>query len=190
MQAKNGTALLKACIVHGLLLLLKEKTLEQISIKEIVARAGVNRSTYYRHFQSKTDVIRFFYRRRLDEYLQSVPSGLPTAAYFAGMFESFLRYKDEILLLHGRGLSYLLLDEMNSRISGMLAGRKDAAAELYFHYHLGGVFNSFCFWLQSDMQIPPGQLARLCVRILPENFQPQLLRHTNEEEIHGSLSSH
>ena len=66
MRSNTITPLLKTCIVHALLLLLEEKELDAISVTEIVARAGVNRSTYYRHFSSKADVARYFYAVRLD----------------------------------------------------------------------------------------------------------------------------
>lgn len=181
MRTNTITPLLKTCIARSLLLLLEEKNLDVISVKEIVERAGVNRSTYYRHFQSKTDVVRYFYRQRLDEYLGTLPAAPEPEAYFAGMFESFLRYKRELLLLHSHGLSYLLLDEMNSRIPASLAGRKADAAALYCHYHLGGVFNSFCYWLRGEMCIPPARLAHLCVQILPADFQPQLLNQGTGE---------
>ena len=171
---RSITPLLKTCIVHSLLLLLEEKPLESISVKDIAARAGVNRSTWYRHFRSKTDVIRFFYAQRLDEYLETLPESPEPRAYFTGMFESFLQYREELLLLHEKGLSYLLLEEMNARIPAMLAGRHGDAAALYCHYHLGGVFNCFCYWLDGGMQLAPARLARLCVQILPADFSPRL----------------
>ena len=37
--------------------LMKEKDLDKITITEIVARAGVGRSSFYRHFSSKEDVL-------------------------------------------------------------------------------------------------------------------------------------
>lgn len=188
MRANTITPLLKTCIVHSLLLLLEERELDAISVKEIVARAGVNRSTYYRHFPSKAAVIRYFYCQRLDEYLEAMPAGLSPEAYFTGMFESFLRYRPELLLLHRRALSYLLLDEMIARIPQILDGRTDEAAYLYCNYHIGGVFNSFRYWLDGGMTIPPARLARLCVQILPADFRPLLLRGKEEDSEDGSLS--
>ena len=88
---------LSGCIVQSLLLLLQDKSIEEISVKEIVEKAGVNRSTYYRHFGTKQDVVRHFYRLRLDEYLSCVSADISARAYFTGMFESFLRYKKELI---------------------------------------------------------------------------------------------
>ena len=191
MRSNTITPLLKTCIVHALLLLLEEKELDAISVTEIVARAGVNRSTYYRHFSSKADVARYFYAVRLDEYLETLPAAPEPEAYFTGRFESFLRYKRELLLLHRRELSYLLLEEMNARVPPPPDPARGDAVSLYGSYHIGGVFNSFLYWLRGEMAIPPVRLARLCVEMLPADFQPQLLlpAQTKEEED-GPLPHH
>src|SRR5699024_5789084 len=51
---KNDT---KEWIFQALLILLREKNLEVITITEICEKAGVNRSSFYRNFASKEDVI-------------------------------------------------------------------------------------------------------------------------------------
>lgn len=171
MRKNTTTPLMKNCIVESLLLLLQEKTLGEVAVKEIVEKAGVNRSTYYRHFQEKQDVIRHFYACRLDDYLSTVPEDISLEAYFTGMFREFLKFKKELILLNQRSLSYLLLDEMNARLG---EDKLDAVQRLYYHYHIGGVFNSFRYWLREDMTIPPETLAKQCVMILPKDFSPQL----------------
>lgn len=176
MRKNTTTPLLKDCIVQSLLRLLQEKQLEEVSVMEIVEKAGVNRSTYYRHFKTKHDVVRHFYAERLDEYLTGVQEGIAPLEYFTGMFESFLRYKNELLLLDLLGLSYLLLEEMNSRIPEICAPNAGEVQLLYCRYHIGGVFNSFRFWLAGGMSIPPRQLAGECMQILPRDFSPWLMK--------------
>ena len=39
---------LTECMIQSVLILLRDKTLEEITVKEIAEKAGVNRSTYYR----------------------------------------------------------------------------------------------------------------------------------------------
>ena len=56
-------------VAQALVLLLGEKPYAKISVKEIAERAGVNRATYYRHFETKDDVVRHYYARIMDEYL-------------------------------------------------------------------------------------------------------------------------
>ena len=45
------------CMDEALLALLKEKDLEYITIKEICAKAGVNRSTFYLHYGTISDLL-------------------------------------------------------------------------------------------------------------------------------------
>lgn len=176
MRKNTTTSLLKACILESLLLLLQDKPIEAVSILEIVQKAGVNRSTYYRHFKTKQDVVRFFYETRLDESLESVAEEYTLEQYFTEIFTNFLKYKKELLLLDRLSLSHLLLDEMNARIVPLCDSTMDPVQRLYCNYHIGGVFNSFRYWLREGMTIPPQMLARQCVAILPEDFSPRLLR--------------
>lgn len=176
MRKNSTTPLLKECIVQSLMMLLQEKAMDEISVKEIVEKAGVNRSTYYRHFKSKHDVIRHFYEMRLDEYLASVPDGISPEQYFTGMFASFLRYKKELILLDRCFLSYLLLEELNSRIPQIHGEESGAVLSLYSNYHVGGVFNSFRYWLSEEMATTPGKLAAQCLMFLPSDFSPRLLK--------------
>lgn len=175
MYKTASPSILSRCIVQSLLLLLQDKAIDEISVKEIVEKAGVNRSTYYRHFSTKLDVVRHFYQLRLDEYLSSVSANISARAYFTGMFESFLRYKKELILLDQRGLSFLLLEELNTRIAQVHGNSKAAVNSLACNYHIGGVFNSFRYWLFEDMATPPDKLAHQCLMFLPRDFCPYLL---------------
>ena len=59
MNKKQETNLfVKECITEALLLLMKGNSLSEISITEIVERAGVARVSFYRNFSSKEDVIK------------------------------------------------------------------------------------------------------------------------------------
>lgn len=175
-MGKNTTSsLLRECIVQGLLILLQEKPLEDISVKEIVEKAGVNRSTYYRHFREKEEVARHFYRLRLEEALATAYEGITPLDYLAGIFVSFLQYREELLLLEKHNLTYLLLVEMNSRIPQVHGAQPEATYSLHCNYHIGGVFNSFRYWLSENMATAPEKLARQCMTFLPEDFTPMLL---------------
>lgn len=57
---RNDPELFKTYIMEAFILLLEEKSFSEITIKEITKKAGVNRSTYYRNFDSKEDIIIFF----------------------------------------------------------------------------------------------------------------------------------
>ena len=53
------TEYLKECMGTALFELMKEKPIEKISIEEMTAKADVGRSTYFRYFKSKDEVLVF-----------------------------------------------------------------------------------------------------------------------------------
>ncbi len=53
------TAFLKECLADALILLLESKPIEKITIPEIAGLAGVGRTTYFRNFKSKDEMLSF-----------------------------------------------------------------------------------------------------------------------------------
>lgn len=47
----------RECIESALILLMQEKPFPQITIQEIIRRAGVGRSSYYRNYSSKENIL-------------------------------------------------------------------------------------------------------------------------------------
>ena len=47
----------KAMLKEGLLKLLKDKQLNQISIYELCQTSGINRTTFYKYYGSQTDLL-------------------------------------------------------------------------------------------------------------------------------------
>jgi AcrR family transcriptional regulator len=65
----------KSAIKKSLLELIKEKNYPDITVQEITERANVGRSTLYRHYQSKADVLIDFHKDMFEHLLK----GLSTA---------------------------------------------------------------------------------------------------------------
>ena len=53
------TAFLKECLADALIELLEKKPIEKITIPEIAGLAGVGRTTYFRNFHSKEEMLSF-----------------------------------------------------------------------------------------------------------------------------------
>ena len=84
------TDYLKECMGTALLELMKEKPIEKISIEEMTAKADVGRSTYFRYFKSKDEVLSFkitcLWKRFSDTVLPTSPLVVMTAS---GCFLNF-----------------------------------------------------------------------------------------------------
>ncbi|MHC1783260.1 MAG: TetR/AcrR family transcriptional regulator [Anaerolineaceae bacterium] len=59
-------------LINALIDLMAAKTYDSISIKEIVDKANVGRSTFYSHYQTKDDLLKSGFERLLDELLNHV----------------------------------------------------------------------------------------------------------------------
>lgn len=51
------SALTKKALLRTAEELLTEKNLDDITVKEVVARCGINRKTFYRHYRSLPDLV-------------------------------------------------------------------------------------------------------------------------------------
>jgi len=178
MKHKNVTnEMIRDYVVEALLILMHTKDYNSITIGQITEKAGVNRSTYYRNFDSKEDIIRRFYARLLEKSLDSMGENAKasTRSYLKVHFNTFYEKRDELLLIHKAGLSYLLLDVLNMIFIDKQHLEHDFIREISIYYHTGGIFNSFLLWFEKGMSISPDDFASICAEIFPSEKKPMLL---------------
>lgn len=60
---KEANQLTKESIETALLFLLEKKELKQISVSELVQKAGVSRNAFYRNYKSKEEILEAYYER-------------------------------------------------------------------------------------------------------------------------------
>jgi len=63
----------KHLLAKSLKALMGEKTLDKITVKEIVARCGVNRQTFYYHFRDIWDLLDWFFLEESNEFSRRYP---------------------------------------------------------------------------------------------------------------------
>lgn len=150
MQKK--TEVLKDYITQALLSLMENKDFHAISIKEITKKAGVNRSTYYRNFNSKNDIIKYYFDKLHNEYyIKSDISKITDVNTIYNLFNHYYKYKEELLLIHKNGLSYLILDSLNE-IFKITTKEQVFSATYKLYFYAGGIFNILLLWLSNDMK--------------------------------------
>ena len=55
----RASGFLKECMADALIQLMPQKEFSRITVNEIATAAGVNRSTWFRHFETKNDALTF-----------------------------------------------------------------------------------------------------------------------------------
>ena len=99
-------------ITNAFLELLKEKTLEDISISELTDKAGVGRATFYRNYEKKEDILKAYISEIFSEWINTWDENRndPLSEHVRTMISHFENHHAFYKLLNDRGLTYLLKD--------------------------------------------------------------------------------
>ena len=154
----------KSSIAIALFQLMEHKSFSDITITEIILRAGVARASYYRNYKSKEDIIMYF----LDESVKSFTSA-PLAnlsregairVHAVRLLKHTALYKRELRSLFKAGLSGMFLDSLN-RVFEEFSPNKFTGEKLKWirYSHAGTLFNIIYMWIGSDMKESPEDIA-------------------------------
>ena len=99
-------------LTGSMLALLEEKPIGEISISELCDKAGVGRTSFYRNYEDKTDIVKAFITRLFQDWMDKCKktSDLSVREMVQIVFSHFETNRDFYGLLNKRGLIYLLKD--------------------------------------------------------------------------------
>lgn len=158
------TEYLKGCICDALIQLMKNEPIDKIRIQEITDLAGVGRMTYFRYFQSKTDVLVFKLRRLWKEWTAEHPCIYQIGCYeHALWFFSFgYSIRPLLTLLHRQNQYDVLLRAFLLYASIVESDpRREQYHEMFFAYGMLGIVIK---WTAAGFQETPERLAALCTQ--------------------------
>ncbi|MDD3409186.1 MAG: TetR/AcrR family transcriptional regulator [Eubacteriales bacterium] len=163
MSNESRNAYVLQHITDAFLSLFADKPISEISISELVEKAGVGRASFYRNYDCKEDILKVY----LDEIFLEVKekwaknSGAPLSEQIRTLIAHFEKHRSFYTLLNDRGMVYLLKDVIMS-----ICGPKpeyeaaQAYASAFVAYTLYGWID---VWFQRGMKESPDELASLFV---------------------------
>ena len=99
-------------IEEAMLRLLRHHEFERITVALLMREAGMNRTSFYRLFNSTDDVVMRHYSTVMERFRSSVgrpDSGWPAVrSYIRTMFTTFYADRENLLVLHCRGLTPMM----------------------------------------------------------------------------------
>lgn len=178
MRRKSTTTkMMKSYIVDALLILMSEKDFHSITIDELVKKAGVNRSTYYRHFTGKEDVIFYFLDSVMSEYLEQIQfQKLDLKTYLQKLFSHFMNYRKQMLVIYHAGLSMVLLNVLKKYFYSQIDTSKPLVEQYEVSFYIGGIFNHLLMWFSRGMKESPEEMTEYALLVLPPHFVPYLTK--------------
>ena len=158
----------KESLQTALLQLMKVKNYEDITITELVKKSGVSRTAFYRHYNSKDDIV----REMAHEFLNGLEERLSNKFLLHNLYELFLelfnytiRYKDVFEILDKSHYPKQLYHQSMSFLDRII--KTKTTKDYYYIVGIEGAFTKILFhWFNNGMKETPEEMARLCTDII------------------------
>jgi AcrR family transcriptional regulator len=170
MKVKNDrrSQRTRQALGDALLELMAEKGYETLSIKDIIERANVGRSTFYAHYADKEDLFVSQMAHMVERLDQETPQNVSgTNPYFPslGLFQHFGEQWKLYKILSWKGGTDLLTRHLQKSISeqieqNLVAGgwKFEAPIPLVANFLTGSFLSMLKWWLDNKMMYSPEQM--------------------------------
>ena len=165
-------ALTKESIFTALMILMKEKDYNSITITDLTKKAGVSRMAYYRNYQTKEDIIIKHMDEIFDEYVKEVIHSYHEdfSSIYVAFFRHFRKHHEMVEVLIQADLTDLILQQFDGYISFIekgifqkLVGNKINKYELY--YAAGGLYKILLEWIKGGMKESDEEMATTVMKM-------------------------
>lgn len=167
-------------IYESLIKLMQEKSFNSISIGEITKFADLDRTTFYRNFDSKEDILNVGISNIKNKYIKALNNSQSlTMDYVSYVFFNICYEEIDLLkLLHSHGLSSLLLNQFNDILPQLHISVKnkfhyqinDEYMIFALYYNTGGFLNILMKWIEGGCTESTDELVSSFIEISKFNF--------------------
>lgn len=175
-ELRKQAQLSRDMLTAALLEMLKEMPLREISISMLANHAGVDRRTFYRHYERVEDILyEHLYLLRSDfaERLSHLKE-LDTYAISYEFFSLCQAHRGLLLDLYRQGMMSLVLDEFNKDLPALHKMFVSAEYERAMkddlpyavRFYAGGFWNLCHVWLADGAQKSPSEMAAIVDRLV------------------------
>jgi AcrR family transcriptional regulator len=172
MQNKNNsTNLTREYIKQAMLELLAKTSVDKISITDLVARAGVSRTAFYRNFSSKDDLIEELILELIDILSISNPNILKSYSIdeWEEIYAGIRSKKKELLLITKASVENIgIINHKNIFSKEIIKINSDYTyTQTAFHGALNSIITK---WVLSDMKESDREIAEITYSIFHNDF--------------------
>lgn len=155
----------KECFYNALINLMRIKNFESIQISEICEVAGYNRSTFYRTYKSKIDVLFEKFTREVVKYKKMIQetNGLTFVEKITEFFNLLKASSDLFITMHNSNMDA----NMYEMFFGLYPLEEKYAADTYFKtFRTAGVFQVVMTWFTTGMKETSQEMAEILQRVM------------------------
>lgn len=161
----------KEWFLEALLKLMEHKKYEDITIKELALKAGLDRKTFYRNFDTKEDILNLYLDQTCKDYISNLrkEAVLTTYTVARAYFCTCKMHVDFLRLLDTNGLLPLLLtafDKYLPELHKIFEDEQSASNPVYYSeyalsYFTGGFWNISIKWIRNGAKETPDEMAQI-----------------------------
>lgn len=159
----------KEALQTALIELLTQQDLDAISVTKLSEKAGVSRMTFYRNYDSITDL----FHDTLDViFKEIIVLGQQTliagnwSAFWLALFKFCYSNKRVVRIMLNTSQNTLVLDYLNQAFAYI-------SNDPYHRYrslaYIGVTYNLLVEWARNDFDILPEEIAKLCAQVINPN---------------------
>ena len=160
----ESNRIVRESVETALFYLMEEREFATISITDIVNRAGVSRSAYYRNYSSKEDILSKIFEHSVDTILEALrPSLMEVCArdVYYNLFTAAQKESRLFEIVLKADLEWVFMSEVNHRLTQKISETK--IVERYRLYSwIGSTVNILLAWIASGRKESPEQMADIC----------------------------
>lgn len=167
LNNEQSNKITRECIQEALIILLSKKAYDKITVTDIVKKAGVSRTAYYRNYKSKNDVLEYY----VNEIIGSIYTSMKKFDYntreydfWFTMFNNLIYYTDKLRLLFSNGFREKIEDGIYLMIISeyKTVTDNDRYIEKFWS---GAVCSVIKQWIDDKMNKTPQKMAKICSHI-------------------------
>lgn len=155
----------RMCIGEALIDLLQNHRFEEIKITDITKKAGVSRMTYYKYYESKSEILKDYLEEIVGEYVAHTRrkediGQFNDYAHILYSLNFFHQYRHFLLSLVHANLYSIIINAINNYMEEYVL--PDFAGSIYeLYYYSGALLNVFLTWEEKDATKPAEEIAQI-----------------------------
>lgn len=170
LSNEESNRLTRECIEAALILLMKESAFQSISITDIIRKAGVSRSAYYRNYTSKEDILTNIFRKAAETIVDALSEQMTKQNMFRCYHVLFTKVYDNktvFEIIEKADMVYQFQSAVNEKYLSFISSES-----IEQHYRvlswIGSVFNIIFGWMTRNFAETPERMAEICCSLLSE----------------------
>lgn len=178
----------KKVLYMALVDLMREKTFEEIKVSEICARALVNRSTFYAHYEDKYEFLVDFldtFKDSLTSYLDTNDNNLNTKEYYMEMLKLLLTHIEDkkniysAIMVNNRNgvmmdiISDVVNKDIKKRVQESGLNKGTIPVDIVAKFYIGAITNVGIEWI-TDNKYSKEDILNYLEKLLPNNIDTLL----------------